>query len=155
MKRDIWNGSVYTFGAGGYNGQWGAAGLDAVSDYFRDENTWSVKEGYTKPNLNAYLPRPLYSYKNEQTQTRYLQNAAYIRLKNLQVGYTIPATITSHWGIENLRIFFSGENLWTGTGVKKQYDPETIGYDPNNWSDYVGMSYPLSRTLSFGLNITL
>lgn len=155
MKRDIWNGSVYTFGAGGYNGQWGAAGLDAVSDYFRDENTWSVKEGYTKPNLNAYLPRPLYSYKNEQTQTRYLQNAAYIRLKNLQVGYTIPTTITSHWGIESLRIFFSGENLWTGTGVKKQYDPETIGYDPNNWSDYVGMSYPLSRTLSFGLNITL
>ena len=158
MKRDVWNGSVYTFGANGNNGMWGAAGIEAVSDYFRDENTWSVKEGYTQANTNAYLPRPLYNWKNQSTQTRYLQNAAYIRLKNLQIGYTIPSSISSRWGIQNLRIYFSGENLWTGTGVDKQYDPETIGYDPNA-SDYEGiysgMGYPLSRTLSFGLNITL
>ena len=148
MKRDVWNGSVYTFGADG-NDMWWAAGLEAVSDYFRDENTWSVREGYTQANTDAYLPRPLYNGKNLNTQTRYLQNAAYIRLKNLQVGYTIPATISSRWGIKNLRVYFSGENLWTGTGVDKQYDPETIT------GGYSGMGYPLSRTLSFGLNITL
>lgn len=148
MKRDVWNGSVYTFGANG-GGMWQAAGLEAVSDYFRDENTWSVQEGYTQTNTDAYLPRPLYNGKNLNTQTRYLQNAAYIRLKNLQVGYTIPTAISSRWGIKNLRVYFSGENLWTGTGVDKQYDPETIT------GGYSGMGYPLSRTLSFGLNITL
>lgn len=156
MKRDIWNGGVYTFGTNDNNGMWGATGIDAVSDYFRDENTWSVKEGYMEANTGAYLPRPLYNRKNQQTQTRYLQNAAYIRLKNFQLGYTIPTAITSRWAIQNLRIYFSGENLWTGTGVSKQYDPETIAYDPEtDKGNYLGIGYPLSRTLSFGLNITL
>ena len=150
MKRDIWNGGVFTFGATG-GGMWQATGIEAVSDYFRNENTWSVQEGYMDANTDAYLPRPLYSNKNLQTQTRYLQNAAYIRLKNLQIGYTIPATITQRWGISNLRIFFSGENLWTASGVDKQYDPETLtgGYEGE------GIGYPLQKTLSFGLNITL
>lgn len=148
MKRDIWNGSRNTFGAI-KSGRWYSAGIEAVSDYFRNEDSWSVKEGYTQENVNAFLPRPLYSDKNVNTQTRYLQNAAYIRLKNLQIGYTVPVTITSRWGIQNLRIFFSGENLWTKSGVYKQYDPETItGGDS-------GIGYPLSRTVSFGLNITL
>lgn len=150
MKRDVWNGSVYMFGATN-KGMWQAAGIKSVSDYFRNENTWSVQEGYNQPNVDAYLPRPLYNDKNLQTQTRYLQNAAYIRLKNLQIGYTIPVSFTSRWGIQNLRIYFSGENLWTGTGVDKQFDPETItgGYEQE------GVGYPLSRTLSVGLNITL
>lgn len=148
MKRDVWQGSIYLFGTGG-GGVWQAAGITSVKDYFRNENTWSVQEGYQSANTDAYLPRPLYNGKNQQTQTRYLQNAAYIRLKNLQVGYTIPARLTSHWGIQTLRVFFSGENLWTGTGVDKQFDPETIS---GGWG---GVGYPLSRTLSCGLTITL
>lgn len=148
MKRDIWNGSRNTFGTIS-SGRWYSAGIEAVSDYFRNEDSWSVKEGYTQKNIDAFLPRPLYSGKNMNKQTRYLQNAAYIRLKNLQVGYTIPVAITSRWGIQNLRVFFSGENLWTKSGVYKQFDPETItGGDS-------GVGYPLSRTVSFGLNITL
>ena len=141
---------VFTFGTSG-GGMWYDTGIEAVSDYFRNEDTWSVQQGYKEANVDGYLPRPLHSYKNQQTQTRYLQNAAYIRLKNLQIGYTIPTVITKRWGIENLRVYFSGENLWTLSGVDKQYDPETLtgGYEGE------GIGYPLSKTLSFGINITL
>lgn len=148
MKQDVWQGSIYLFGAGG-GGVWQAAGITNVENYFRNENTWSVQQGYKSSNLDAYLPRPLYSGKNQQTQTRYLQNAAYIRLKNLQLGYTIPTRISSRWSIQNVRVYFSGENLWTGTSVADQFDPETIS---GGWR---GLGYPLSKTLSFGLNITL
>ena len=147
MKRDFWQGSGYLFGANS-RGMWSSFGISDVHDYFRDENTWSVKEGYQSANINAYLPRPLYNDKNLQTQTGYLQNAAYIRLKNLQIGYTLPKSVVSKIGIQDLRIYFSGENLWTGTSLVKQFDPETIS------SGVGGIGYPLSRTLSCGLNVS-
>lgn len=146
MKRDYWQGSQFMFG---YTGdQWNCAGLTQMQDYFRDENTWSVKQGTTTANTNSYLPRPLQGdSKNLKIQTRYLQDASYIRLKNLTLGYTIPANITKQWGISNLRVYFSGENLWTGTSLNKQFDPETI-------SSNGGAAYPLSKTYSFGLSVT-
>mgnify|MGYP004660676129 FL=1 len=133
----------------GYTGdQWNCAGLTQMQDYFRDENTWSVKQGVNSVNLDSYLPRPLQGDgKNLKTQTRYLQDASYIRLKNLTLGYTLPATLTSKWGISNVRVYFSGENLLTGTSLNKQFDPETL-------SDSQGAAYPLSRTYSFGLSVT-
>lgn len=147
MKRDFWQGSTYLFGATG-SGQWWSTGLTQVSDYFRDDNTWSVQNGYQTANLDSYLPRPLYNNKNVQTQTRYLQDASYIRLKNLQVGYTFPTQLTAKWGIQSLRLYFSGENLWTGTSLVSQFDPETISGGSG------GNAYPLSKTLSCGLNVT-
>ena len=77
-----------------------------------------------------------------------MQNAAYIRLKNLQIGYTLPTPLTLRWGIEKVRVYFSGENLWTGTSLVKQFDPETIS------GGYGGNAYPLSTTLSCGLSVT-
>lgn len=147
MKRDYWQGSGYLFGANS-RGMWNSFGIEEVHDYFRDENTWSVKEGYQTANVDAYLPRPLYNDKNVQTQTGYLQNAAYIRLKNMQIGYALPKSVVSKIGIQDLRIYFSGENLWTGTSLAKQFDPETIS------SGVGGIGYPLSRTLSCGLNVS-
>lgn len=148
MKRDMWQGGAYMFGSGG--SEWSSAGITAVGDYFRDENTWSVQNGYREANVNAFLPRPLYNDKNRQCQTRYLQNAAYMRLKNLTIGYTLPVTFTQRLGVQNLRVFFSGENLWTISGVSDQFDPETL-----TGKDYGGVGYPLSTTLSCGLSITL
>lgn len=148
MKRDFWQGSNYLFGASA-NGMWQANGFEPVHDYFRDENSWSVKNGYQGVNTGSYLPRPLYNGKNLQTQSRYLQNAAYIRLKNLQLGYTLPVKLTSRWGIRALRLYLSGENLWTGTSLVEQFDPETISGGSG------GIGYPLSKTLSCGLSITL
>lgn len=147
MKRDYWVSPRYLFGTFGH-GRWYTICIDGVQDYFRDENSWSVVNGFKDINTDSYLPRAAYSNKNEQVQTRYLQNAAYIRLKNLQIGYTLPQSLTRKWFIEKCRIFFSGENLWTGTSLLKQYDPETLG----TWH---GNGYPLSSTYSFGISVTL
>ena len=146
MKRDYWQGSQYMFGFTG-SGLWYAAGIEDVDNYFRNEESWSVQQGYREVNYNAYLPRPMEDGKNVQTQSRYLQDASYIRLKNVQVGYTLPTTTTMKWGIQKLRFYLSGENLWTGTSLVSQFDPETIG-------THLGNGYPLSRTFSGGLSLT-
>ncbi|MDR1718175.1 MAG: TonB-dependent receptor [Prevotella sp.] len=146
MKRDYWQSTSYMYGFTS-GGLWGAAGLTSVGDYFRNDDSWSVREGYNTANINAYLPRPLESDKNLQVQTRYLQDASYIRLKNLQIGYTLPTSMTSKWGMQKVRVYVSGENLWTGTKLVEQFDPETIGTNKGN-------GYPLSCTLSGGLSLT-
>ena len=79
-----------------------------------------------------------------------MQNAAYMRLKNLQIGYTLPRKIVQKMGVQNLRFFASGENLLTITDLVKFFDPETI----ESGSFAHGYAYPLSRTYAFGLNIT-
>lgn len=146
MKRDYWQSTSFMYGFTS-GGLFGASGITSVADYFRDENTWSVQEGYNSSNVDGYLPRPLESDKNLQTQTRYLQDASYIRLKNLQVGYTFPESLTSNWGIQKVRLFLSGENLWTGTKLVEQFDPETV-------DTVKGNGYPLSLTLSGGISLT-
>lgn len=150
-KRDYWQGSSYFWGIEG--NFWWSQGLTQHADYFRDENTWSVKEGLNSINKDSYYPRPIFDGgdKNKQTQTRYLQDASYIRLKNLQVGYSLPKNIVEKIGFQKIRFYFSGENLWTGTKLSSLFDPETFD-DPNGWG---GCVYPLNRTLSFGVNVTL
>ena len=155
LKRDSWvgsswNGLEYMFGATG-SGRWWCSGITGVSDYYRDASSWSVANGYQSENTDAFLPRPTWSDKNVQSQSRYLVNAAYMRLKNLQIGYSLPKSLVTNWGITNLRVFFSAENLFTITSVPNQYDPETIGYD-NSGNKNNG--YPLSKTIAFGLNVT-
>jgi len=148
-KRDFFQNHNYFWGAD--NDMWWMQGLTPHADYFRDENSWSVKNGYADVNYDSYYPRPVVSGggKNRQVQSRYLQDASYIRLKNLQVGYTIPSKITEKAGFQNVRVYFSGENLWTGSHLSKLFDPETIG------SGKGGSAYPLSRTYSFGISVTL
>ena len=109
-----------------------------------------MQNGYAEANINSSLPRLSTkgnSGKNTTAQTAFLQDASYIRLKNLQIGYTIPANVTRKFGVSRLRVYVSGENLWTGTSLRKQFDPETIG----EWN---GNGYPLSTTLSGGLSLT-
>lgn len=154
LKRDYWigsdwNGAEMLFGMTA-SGRWWCAGITDVQDYFRNENSWSVANGYQSENLDAWLPRPQENSKNCKTQTRYLMNASYVRLKNFQVGYTLPRSLVSQWGIQNLRVYFSAENLFTITEMPHQFDPELIG---TSFSGSNG--YPLSKTFAFGLNITL
>jgi hypothetical protein len=88
-----------------------------------------------------------------------MQDASYIRLKNLQIGYTLPAALTNKIAVSKARIFVSGENLWTGTNLSKLFDPETInGGNTDSGADNAirsnGNAYPLSQTWSFGINVT-
>ncbi|MBC8603525.1 TonB-dependent receptor [Parabacteroides acidifaciens] len=146
MKRDYWQGSAYFWGVGN-SGIWHSTGFVEHADYFRAEQSNDLAA-----NLNAYYPRPIFdSDKNNKKQTRYLQNAAYIRLKNIQLGYTLPSAMTNKFFINKLRVFVSGENLWTGTSLANMFDPETVsGGKDNN-----GNAYPLSKTISFGVSVTL
>ena len=104
---------------------------------------------YDTEDLVRYYPRPyLDTEKNVQCQTLYMQNAAYLRVKNLQIGYTIPMKHASQAMLQNARIYFSGENLLTFTPMTKLFDPETIG------ENETGNVYPLSRTYAFGVSLT-
>ena len=118
-------------------------------DYFRPADT----DNPLGPNLDAYFTRPNYATgtKNKEAQTHFLQNAAYCAFKNLTIGYTIPQKITRKAYIENVRIFFSAENLGKITKFTKLGDPELIeAYNAYNF----GKVYPLSRVFSCGLNVT-
>lgn len=146
LKRDYFQGSYYFWGANGSQGYWFSTALKGHEDYFRNDESSPLGV-----NLNSYYPRPLLNTnKNQQCQTKYLQNAAYMRLKNLQIGYTLPRKIVQKMGVQNLRFFASGENLLTITDLVKFFDPETI----ESGSFAHGYTYPLSRTYAFGLNIT-
>lgn len=86
----------------------GARGLKEHEDYFRAEDIGL--SGHTIPaNLDAYYPRPIFSEggKNQEIQTRYLQDASYIRLKNFQLGYTFPAKWMKSMGLTKCRVFVS------------------------------------------------
>ena len=76
----------------------------------------------------------------------WLWNTSYLRLKTLQLGYTIPKNIVRRIGLENVRIYYSAENLFTIDALGFKLDPETTSER--------GSSYPLIRSHSFGLNIT-
>lgn len=124
-------------------------------------NIWS------EDNPNAYFPR----YTGylawqaggtlRETQTKYLQNSAYVRLKNLQVGYRIPDAILKRIKAKSLAIYFSGENLWTYSPMfkitKKNIDPENTGdsdtvLGDGNQGD--GFNYPMIKSYSFGITLT-
>ena len=142
-KRDFWDASPYSVGAN--TGMWQAAAFKDHLDYWRPATDTNLG-----PNTNAYYPRPLFGQgsKNFQTSDRYLQNAAYMRIKNIQLGYTLPAAIASKIGANRVRFYFSAENLATFTKMNKIFDPEATGGD---WGP--GKLYPLQRTFSFGLNL--
>jgi hypothetical protein len=75
-----------------------------------------------------------------------LQDASYLRIKNLQVGYTLPQKLLSKVGISKVRVYVSGENLATFTKMTNVMDPEFAVSD--------GKVYPLQKTWSFGLNLS-
>ena len=85
-----------------------------------------------------------------RAQSRYLQNAAYCRIKNLQVGYTLPKAWTDKAGMSSVRVYISGDNLFTFSHMSKIFDPEALesAYNADN-----GKLYPLQRTISVGLNV--
>ena len=96
-------------------------------------------------NLDAFFPRArLNGSAVTLTQTRFLQNGAYIRLKNLGIGYTIPTRITQKAHISKLRLYFNGDNIWTYSKMKKGFDPEIANV----------IAYPLICSYSFGINVS-
>lgn len=109
------------------------------------------KNAWTETNLHADMPR-IFTNTNSPSSSRnvqstfWLQNTSYLRLKNLQVGYTFPKEWLSALGVQNLRLYYSVENLLTLDGMKINIDPEATSQRMS--------SYPLLRTHAFGINLS-
>ena len=146
-KRDLDVRGVYFNGAN--TGVWQSTGFTEHLDYFRAADTQSP----LGPNVDSYYPRPLFHNgdKNFEAQTRWLQNGAYMRIKNIQLGYTFPTDIMKQIGVDKLRIYISAENMFTFTKLSKIFDPEVL---QGRWGDEYGKIYPLSKVISTGLSLT-
>jgi TonB-linked SusC/RagA family outer membrane protein len=133
-KRDLWINTDLTFPING-----------EFSTLFASQTDY-----WTPNNLSANYAR-LYQRasgntgNNRLVQTRYLANGAYWRLKNLTVGYTLP-NLSKKVKVDKIRVFFSGENLFTYKHLPNGIDPE--GIDKGN-----GITYPFTKMYSFGLNL--
>lgn len=161
-KRDFFS-RAKTFWGAVEQGYWDTAALENALDFYHAEDIvfdYTDKNGnpaqwVIPANPDGYLPRPDLTAKNKENTTLYMQNAAYLRCKNLQLGYTIPVNITKKFGVSNLRFYVSVDNLFTITSLSKVFDPETVGGGSWNGRTYDGNSYPLARTWSFGLSVSI
>lgn len=137
-KRDVWAGSNYF---------WGITGSEWQSSPFTVHN-----DRWTPSTPDGYFPKYYMSGengKNQWTQTKYLQSAAYMRLKNIQVGYTLPLNLLNKLNIQKLRVYAMVENVLTFSSLKNHstLDPEIFFSDMK--------IYPLQRSVSFGVNLSL
>ena len=110
-----------------------------MMDRWHGEGTSNTVPRFTWANNND----------NYRVSDLYVKNGSYMRLKNIQLGYTLPKTLTSKVFISSLRVYVAAENLLTLTGYKG-FDPE-ISYDASSGIDR-GI-YPQARTFTVGLNL--
>lgn len=135
-RADIWDSNIFNLNGGLYF----------------SEVTPKLADRWTPSNPNGYFPRIDLSNgpsKDMQVQSYYLQNTEYLRLKNVQFGYTVPNRITQKFHVSDVRIYTSIENLLTFSPVfAHQYvDPELM--------DNGDLLYPLQRTYSFGIQLNV
>lgn len=138
----------------------GAAGVKCLFDGYEVYGNFSGdaahpatiwRDAWTPDNHDASMPRIFYDT-NSASSSRsvqsdfWLQDTSYLRLKNLQLGYTLPKGWLNSVGVENIRIYYSVENLLT-------FDKMKINIDPESTSQRLS-SYPLLRTHAFGVNVT-
>lgn len=105
------------------------------------------KEYWTPENRNAPFPRLAFNENNNiQNSSFWVKNAAYLRLKNLQAGYTVPRKALARTPLSNLRLYLSADNIFTISDFWKQYDVEApVGN---------GSFYPIMRNFSLGIDIS-
>jgi len=129
---------------------------------------------WTPDNQDAFYPNPAVASETASTisnmaglsnaaaatgrnfypQDKYLLNLAYLRLKNLTIGYTIPANLTQKVSIDKVRIYVSGQNLFEFKKTNLPVDPEITSGSPS-FNAYYGRTMPFTRTLSFGIQVSL
>jgi TonB-linked SusC/RagA family outer membrane protein len=121
-------------------------------DYWRPADETNI----LGPNTDAYFAKPYFNAqqtnKNRWFQSRYVLNGAYMRLKNVTIGYTLPQKFANKVFMQKARVFVSGENLLTFTSLPKTLDPETVF--ANNTGNSVQATYPISKFLTLGFNLT-
>ncbi len=103
---------------------------------------------WSEDNRNIYALWPRYSnyanYNNSATSTWWMRDGSFLRLKQLEFGYTLPYKWLQRWRVENLRVYFQGNNLLCWSRFKL-WDPELAGS---------GLNYPIQRTFNIGFHVT-
>lgn len=133
---------------------------------YNDVTKQQVKQMWSEENPNTYFPR-LRGYTAQNSarelgvqQTRYLQNVAYIRLKNIQIGYNLPHMLAEKIKAKSARLYVSCENLWSWSPLYRHSQGLDVG--GINGSDHVltsgnsgnGNNYPMLKSATLGLNLT-
>jgi TonB-linked SusC/RagA family outer membrane protein len=131
----------------------------------QDLESMSLEFNYATSTLNAWtpekhtdIPRAVTNDPNfnDRTSTRFLESGSYLRMKTLQIGYTIGDVLKSKFKITSLRAYVSADNLFTVSSYKG-FNPDIgrTGTIFDRGVDYGHVAYPIARTLSFGLQLTL
>lgn len=160
-KRQWWPGQDASFFWGQYNRPYGFEPMD------------TYKQQWSPDRPDAYFPRLVgYSALGNGDRElgaptdRYLQNVAYIRLKSLSIGYSLPASLISKVGLTNAKVYFTGQNLWVWSPmfrITRAIDPEAVEaeaqVDNSTYlmSTFTGSQtdiYPILKTFTLGLNLT-
>ncbi|MCF3108836.1 TonB-dependent receptor [Niabella sp. CC-SYL272] len=109
---------------------------------------------WTPENPNAYFPA-IRAYTAEDAMSplaipnkKYMQNGAYMRVKNVTLGYTLPSAVLTRLKLDKVRFYISAENIFEISHLKVKLDPESIGE-----GNRAQAAYPFQRTYSFGLNL--
>ncbi len=129
---------------------------------------WHIGNYWTEDNPDAYLPRYVQyngslGYSNHVPNDRYLQKISYLKLRNLQIGYTLPSHLSSKIGLGSVRVYLSGENLASWSPLYKvapnfmDVSSATGTRDmemDSNYNQGAGNAYPHLKTFSLGISLT-
>ena len=158
--------NTYSFTLGATYKGWGLnvmfQGVSHVSRYYDSDAIYAFYDGGKVKSIHldrwdpsqseaynlAHAKFPLLHYDsnnnhNYQTNSFFLKNGAYLRLKNVELSYTLPVKWTSQVGISNCRIYFNASNLLTWDHLDDLCDPESNGSN----------TYPVMKTFNFGVNV--
>lgn len=136
--------SVFAFS----ENNWGNIFQDMINDRYVDTDTAAQLGIPANANPNASMPRLTYgkNENNQQTSTYWMRDGRYIRLKNIDFGYTLNKNFVNKLRLANVRVFVSGSNLVTWSKFKT-WDPETTKSS--------GEDYPLTKSVTVGLSVNL
>ena len=117
-----------------------------------------ITESWSEDNRDAYFAAPTMgtnTKKNIHPQSRYVQNGAYIRLKNLTLNYNLPTEFVNKIGLSSASVYFAGQNLWEATKMHKPIDPE-VEFNNNTGLERNDLTqeYYFQRTYSLGVKVS-
>jgi len=129
------------------------------TNFRRDISPWSPTNTDTEDPRIGLATDPGIDFNNRGDSERWLENASYVRMRNLELGYNLPASLLTRVGFQTARLFVSGQNLFTITGYKG-LDPDVVGNtDPNLTAPEIRIlergvdlgNWPASRVFSVGV----
>ena len=143
----IYGKNVYAFS----EGQWGNIFKGLLEDRWVDSETAQMLGIEPNENVNAAYPRLSYNgnANNQRASTFWLRDGRYLRLKNLDFGYTLPKTLVNKAHLQNVRFFVQATNLFFISKKFDTWDPESLPDQPR------GEDYPITKALTCGMQVSL